>query len=98
MIQSMQCPYCKGSGTMQLNTISGRLAAALAAKNMSIRSFQHKLRAQKVRGSSYEAIQNYLHERREPGVRWILKAAKILDVEPSWLAFGGSEPGEGTDA
>lgn len=81
-------------------TVGKRLAAAIAERFGSERSFEQALRraAPKLRGTSRNTIRSYLRDDRPAPAGWIRQAANVLSVRLEWLVTGDGERTEAEEA
>jgi transcriptional regulator with XRE-family HTH domain len=66
--------------------LAERLGEAIGAAGLSIREFHRRLKG--VAGSSYPSIHRYLRGKADPPGKFVVHAAKVLDVLPGWLLNG----------
>lgn len=72
-------------------TIAARLNEALERGRFTKLDFQKEIATRLEGGQSgatYQTVLAYCNGTFEPSIEWIREAAKILDVKPSWIAFG----------
>ena len=70
-------------------TLGQRLRDAITNHaGISVRQFHRRMVEQKVSGSSYPTIHRYLADKAEPSLKFLRKAAEVLDVTYEWLAVG----------
>ena len=68
--------------------VGNRLKLALERRERSIRSFQRALHDQRIHGSSYASVYQYVQGRTSPPLEFLEGAAKELAVRVSWLVSG----------
>lgn len=71
-----------------------RLKQALREQGKSVRWLQRTLADQKVRGSSYRSVYNYLQGQTPPPVGFLRATADALKVRAAWLITGDGAPTE----
>lgn len=88
-----RCPCC-GAMRADENTVGGRLASALARHPELAGDRKRFAKIMRERmgaggGTSYQSVLSYFSGRYTPQLDWVVEAAVVLGVNPSWLGFGG---------
>ncbi len=70
-------------------SVGDRLRRAIENRGQSVRWLSTTLNAEGVPKSSYSSVFRYVEGEVIPTVAWMQEAARILQVTPAWIAFGG---------
>ena len=84
-----------GEATPQDAAFSERIDSLLRAREMSIRQLQKALEKAGADNSGYSSVFRYVKGEFPPSVAWVEAAAKVLQVPPAHLAFGGGSSAQG---
>ena len=73
-----------------------RILDLLEAREMSIRELQKALKNAGADNSGYSSVFRYVKGEFPPSVTWVEAAARVLEVPPAHLAFGGESTAQGS--